>query len=163
MKSMLLKRALPAIAAMSISATGPYGLPATHQDSPLGNRYWQLVSATITPAIDLDLDGKPDTDLGILLLPCDRDDADQYRSDGVIITDRGTTLCEDDEQAEREETGTWTYDAATKTLTMDRYDSDNIVTAKLESASATQLVLVAKHRSNQGMHTIRTILKAVDR
>lgn len=134
--------------------SGPW---ATRQDSPFGDGYWILKSVTIHPALDVDMDGKPDTDLLILREACERDDASKYESDGLIRTDHGPTRCDDEEERE-EETGTWSYDATTKILTMDHYDTDKPMTATVTSASSKQVVLTSRHESAYGTHMITTVL-----
>ncbi|SEL52826.1 hypothetical protein [Parapedobacter koreensis] len=158
MKSIPSQIAFAAIA-VTLAAAGRRNIPAVPiQDSPFGNQYWMVASATIHPALDVDLDGKADTDLLLLVPPCERDDADRYLDDGTILTNRGPVNCDEDEERE-EETGTWSYDPATKTLVMEKYDGSQPVEAHLESASAQQIVFVAKHRSSGATHIIRTTLK----
>lgn len=130
----------------------------TTQDSPFGNKRWALASSTISPALDVNGDGKPDTDLTILTQVCEKDDSELYTPEGTIITYRGKSRCEEDEEDE-EETGTWEYDARTKTLTVHRYDSRRPVISKVVSVSAQQIELSSQHKSSSGTHTIKTILK----
>lgn len=141
-------------------AGSPVSVPAAKtQKSIFGNKRWAVASSTIQPALDVDMDGRPDTDLTILLPPCEKDDTEQYTEEGTIVTYRGRVKCEEDEEQE-EETGTWSYDDASKTLVLDRYDSRKPVTAKVISASASEIVFTASHQSSAGKHTIRTVLKA---
>lgn len=141
------------------------GLPgpdpsAKTQKSIFGNRRWAVASSTIQPALDVDMDGKPDTDLTILLPRCEKDDTERYREDGIIETNRGRIKCDEDEEQE-EETGTWSYDEASKTLTLDRYDSRKPVKGKVISVSASEVVFTVAHQSSAGKHTIRTVLRAI--
>ena len=147
---------LAAVAAILSGANWHNGA-TTAQDSPFGDRYWVIASVTIHPALDVDMDGKPDTDLLILRESCERDDADQYRSDGIIFTNRGSAHCDEEEERE-EETGTWSFDPSTKTVIMEHYDSSKPVKASIVSASSTQVVLTSAHESAKGTHTITTTL-----
>lgn len=126
--------------------------------SPFGTHFWVVSSSTVHPALDIDGDGKPDTDLLNVVPDCELDDADRYQSDGTILTDYGRHGC-DEEQEQQEESGTWLYDAASKMLTMEKYDGGGSIQAKLESTSGTELVFVSELRSSKGVHTIRTTLK----
>ncbi|GGH21087.1 hypothetical protein FAZ19_15220 [Sphingobacterium alkalisoli] len=127
-------------------------------NSPFGNHYWAVSSATIEPALDLDMDGKPDSDLRALVPDCEGDDADRYLEDGTIVTDRGSKSCDIDEERQ-EETGTWSYDPSTRVLVMEKYDGSRPVHSHLESVSSTQIIFISRHSSAKGIHTVRTILK----
>jgi hypothetical protein len=137
----------------SLFSTGIYA-----QKSPFGDRYWTVTSITINPPLDVNLDGKPDTDLRILVPACEKDDAERYSDDVYIIIHRGTTLC-DEEEERTEEFGTWSYDKKTKQLTVEKYDSEQVIEATVESASDSEIVFVSKHQSSYGSHTIRTRFK----
>ncbi|MFC3196028.1 hypothetical protein ACFOET_00245 [Parapedobacter deserti] len=160
MKTIALRVLLISITSIAIGAGAWESIPMTTvQESPFGSHYWVVASSTIQPALDVDMDGKPDTDLLILIPPCERDDADRYLDDGTILTSRGSASCEADEE-EEEETGTWSYDPTTKTLLFEKYDGGKPVEARLASASASQIVLITNHQSSKGTHTIRTTLKS---
>jgi len=127
-------------------------------DSPFGTHFWVVTSSTVHPAIDIDGDGNPDTDLLIVVPDCELDDADRYQSDGTILTDYGRHSC-DEEQEQQEESGIWSYDSGSKTLTMEKYDGGGSIQARLESTSGSELVFVSELNSSKGSHTIRTTLK----
>lgn len=132
-------------------------LQASQYSSPFGNKYWIIESSTIEPALDLDLDGKPDTDILKITPACEKDDARLFRADGIIITNRGKVSCEEDEETE-EETGEWTYEASSKKLTMHNFESRKPVITTLTEISANRIVTVSKNAN--GKHTIKTVLKA---
>ncbi|MCL4642122.1 MULTISPECIES: hypothetical protein [Olivibacter] len=145
-----------AAAIMVCSAAGrPAATTTIVEESPFGNQHWTMQAASIQPAIDLNADGKLDTDLMILIRPCERDDADLFRADGFIITHRGATSCEEDE-GKVEETGTWAYNPSTKTLIMERYDGSKPIEGKLETITPNKITFVSTHQSSKGKHTIRT-------
>src|SRR5690606_49768 len=112
---------------------------ASAQDNPFGNRFWTIASVTINPPLDVDLDGKPDTDLLILVPTCEKDDAERYQDDGLIIIDRGTKLCEGEDE-KIEEFGTWSFNDKTKELIIDHYDSEKAIVTKVQSASSSEIV-----------------------
>src|SRR5690606_26433945 len=129
-----------------------------NQDSPFGDYYWNVSAVTIHPALDVDLDGKPDTDLRILVPDCEKDDSERYFANGTIVSNRGLVRCDEEEETE-EEVGTWSYDESMRTIIMENYDTNNPVEAQIESASDSEIVLVSQHQSSIGTHTIRMILK----
>jgi hypothetical protein len=127
-------------------------------DSPFGAHFWVVTSSTVHPAIDIDRDGNPDTNLLTVVPDCELDDADRYQSDGTILTDYGKHTC-DEEQEPQAESGIWSYDPGSKMLTMEKYDGGGPIQAILESASGSELVFVSELNSSKGSHTIRTTLK----
>lgn len=129
---------------------------AAPEHSPFGNKFWIITSTTIDPALDLDLDGKPDTDVLKMVPACERDDADQFREDGTIVTNRGKLSCDEDEENE-EETGTWSYDAKAKKMTTHKHDSRRPVEMILVEQSPSKLVFTSAHKSARGNHTIRAV------
>ena len=66
-----------------------------HQSPSFTGKFWKPVTMTVSPAIDLDLDGKPDTDLLANLEECDQDDAEMYKSNGKTIKHGGTGRFDD--------------------------------------------------------------------
>jgi hypothetical protein len=159
----IMNHALSLVTALSILSTSILSLGKSESrdtelqsSSPFGAHFWVVSSSTVHPAFDID--GKPDTDLLIVVPVCELDDADHYQSDGTILTDYGRHRC-DEEQEQQEESGTWSYDSGSKILTMEKYDGGGTVQAKLESTSGTELVFVSELKSSKGTHTIRTTLK----
>lgn len=130
------------------------------QESPFGDHYWEVVSLSISPAVDVDMDGNADTDLRFLIPPCEKDDTHRYQNDGTIITNRGKIKCEDDEE-KIEEVGTWTYDKNTKKLIIDKYETEATKEAIVEAASGSKIVYITHIESPHGGHTVRATLKAV--
>ncbi|WP_158624913.1 hypothetical protein [Gynurincola endophyticus] len=126
--------------------------------SPFGNKYWLIESSTIQPALDVNMDGKPDTDLLVIREVCEKDDADLFREDGIIITHRGKVLC--DEYEEEEETGTWLYDAKTKKMTVKKDESRKSIEYTVKEANANRIVLITQYKSANNIHTITTTFKA---
>lgn len=55
---------------------------------------WVRTSLVSTPAYDWYGDGVSDTDVLSILHPCEKDNLDIYRPDGVFVTDEGPTKCD---------------------------------------------------------------------
>ncbi|GEM_PF-1192873 len=129
------------------------------RSSPFDDRYWLVESIIIHPALDLNRDGKPETDLLKLLPTCERDNVDLYRKDGLIITEWGTLNCDEDEE-NGIETGIWSFDPDTQTLTVEKYDSHEPIIAKVSTTTDNRIELLSTYISEKGFHTIKTILKS---
>ncbi len=96
--------------------------------NPLGisvsGKTYRIASFTITPGVDLDGDGKPDTDLTILMDECKLDDTVTLQAGGKISVSFGATKCPDDNSTDG---GTWTYDDTRKTLkTVDKDEPTSV-------------------------------------
>jgi hypothetical protein len=129
---------------------------STTLDTPFGNKYWVTASSTISPALDLNLDGKPDTDVLQAVPKCEIDDAIKLLPDGVLMTHRGKNHCFDDEE-EEEEAGTWSYNPKTKVLTLDYDDSRRPTVMTLVEISSDRIVATSTHESSKSKHTIRAV------
>ena len=77
---------------------------------------WKLDAMTVSPAVDLDGDGVPDSDLIQFMDDCDKDDITIFRKNSKVITNYGPLKC--DNESQEEETGTWSYQESTKKLTL---------------------------------------------
>ncbi len=125
------------------------------------DKYWVVESVTVSPSIDLDLDGKPDTDMTILIEECEKDDALMFKSDNTLIQHVGEKKCDDDDPIE-EEVGEWSYNESTKTLTQNRFDSDGKPqSALIKSVSPTKLVIHTSFTTtNNKEHLVVAVYKA---
>ena len=95
----------------AIQPGNPGGFVATFE----GVR-WQIANIILDPAIDIDGDGKPESDVtNLLFRPCDLDNTLVFERGGNFSSDNGKLSCDDDEPAPTKP-GTWTYDSATKKL-----------------------------------------------
>lgn len=124
--------------------------------SPFGDTYWQISAVTVTPAMDIRQNGKLETNLFLLIEKCAQDDAFLYKSDGSVHTNRGKLKCDEDEEQE-EETGSWTYNAATKTLTQKNFDSRKNIEAQLKEKTSNKLVFLSIVKTSKGSHQITTV------
>lgn len=134
------------------------GFTHVNQQTPFGDHYWTIESATIQPALDLDMDGKPDTDLLSIVPTCERDDADLFKPGGQLYTHRGTARCDEEEELE-EETGTWTFLDKSKRLIVERFDGNKPQEMTLVESKADRLIFQSTHESSIGKHTIRTTFR----
>lgn len=122
------------------------------------DKYWKLETITVSPAVDLDMDGKPDTDMRILLEDCQKDDAEMYKSNNKLMKDEGSEKC-DDEDPQQSEVGTWKYDASTKTLTINKNDSEKPQLLTIKEVSSGKLVVTGTFKSKNATHLIHAVYK----
>lgn len=132
----------------------------SQQKAPFADKYWILESGSVTPAIDLDGDGKADTDIRVMLEDCQKDDAEMYKTGGKVMKHDGKLRCDEEEEAVITEKGTWTYDAATKQLTSKDNSSSKPQTVTVKEATATKMVVTYVFTSTKGKHTINAVYKA---
>lgn len=78
--------------------------------------HWQIANIILDPAIDINGDGKPDSDITELILrPCDLDNSLMFEHGGKFKSSNGKLSCEDDDPTPAQP-GTWTYNSDTKKL-----------------------------------------------
>ena len=71
---------------------------------------WKATSLTVSPAIDFDMDGTPDSDLMQFVDACSKDDVTTFKADKTYTEDEGATKCNaGDPQVFTN--GTWTFNA----------------------------------------------------
>ncbi|WP_343535473.1 hypothetical protein [Pedobacter sp.] len=125
------------------------------QQANFTDKPWKLKALSASPAIDWDMDGKLETDIFPKTEDCERDDLMILRKGGIVIKDTGKKLCEDQE-AGKQEAGTWTYDAVAKRLTLT--ENGRSQAYNLLEASASRLVLVYKWKTPKGKtHEIKAV------
>ncbi|WP_162796029.1 hypothetical protein [Pedobacter nanyangensis] len=117
------------------------------QQVNFADKPWRLKTFTAAPAIDWDMDGKVETDIFSKIEDCEKDDLLILRKGGTVIRDTGNKLCED-QDAGKQEAGTWAYDAAAKRLTLTENGRSQAYT--VAEASAGKLVLVYKWKTTKG-------------
>lgn len=142
--------------ALAITA---FNVPSIHeQQAPFADKYWILESSTVVPAVDLDMDGKPDSDIRVMLEDCDKDDAEMFKTGGKLMKHNGKDKC-DEEEEDVVESGTWKYNAATKQLTSHHHDTEKPQTLTVKEVSGNKMVLVYEFTSNKGKHVITGVYK----
>ncbi|WP_315823553.1 hypothetical protein [Paraflavitalea speifideaquila] len=119
-----------------------------------------MESSTVVPAVDLNMDGKPDKDIRVMMEDCDLDDGEMYKTNGKTMKDNGRNKC-DEEDEQVVESGTWTYDAASKQITVHHYNTDKPQTHTLKEISGSRMVLTYTFKTPKGSsHTITAVLRA---
>ncbi|WP_300600209.1 hypothetical protein [Niabella sp.] len=118
---------------------------APEEEAPFTEKNWQLVSLTVHPAMDWDLDGEPETDIAGKLDLCERDDGLLFRSNRRVLRFYGAARCDD--EAAQKETGNWAYEAAQKRLTV---NEENAGPKVYEVAVSEAKKLVLLHRFSNG-------------
>lgn len=129
------------------------------QNEAFTDKYWKVETMTVSPAVDLDMDGKPDTDVRVLLEECEKDDAEMYKSNNKVMKHGGSEKC-DEEDPDESEVGTWKYDASTRSLTVHHYDTRKPQVLTIKEVSSGKLVLTRTFQSNKGEHLIHAVLRA---
>jgi hypothetical protein len=124
-------------------------------ENPFGTKYWLVSSSTISPAVDLNLDGKLDTDVLSVAPKCEIDDALRFDEEGVLTIHRGKNRCYEEEEEEGAG-GSWTYES--KILTLDYDDSRRPVKMTVLEISSQRIVTSSVLENGKTKHTIRTVL-----
>lgn len=97
------------------------------------------------------MDGKPDSDIRVMLEDCDQDDTEMFKAGGKTMKHNGKNKC-DEEEEDEVESGTWKYNAATKQLTIHHNDTEKAQTLKVKEVSGNKMMMVHEFTSNKGKH-----------
>lgn len=81
------------------------------------DKTWEIVAWDLTAPLDIDDDGRVETDLTDLLERCDEDNLMTFSGDGRFLESPGDELCEDDILVEKH-TYNWSYERSTQKLTL---------------------------------------------
>lgn len=142
---------------LSASLAAAFTLP-TIQKAPFADKFWKLESSVVSPAIDLNMDGKADSDIRIMLEDCEKDDAEMYKTGGTVMKDEGANKCDEEEEAIFE-SGTWKYNAGTKQLTIKHHDTRKPQTMTVKEVSGNKMVVVSEFTSSKGKHSITAVYR----
>lgn len=133
--------------------------PTPAGPSFVGKTY-RIAAFTLNPALDLNGDGKPDTDLTILFDDCRKDDTVTFETGGKIKVGFGNKLCNDDDPNNRDG-GTWTFDEGRKILkTVDKDDPTEITEWAIDDSGST-LRAVETFDASGVTYTSTLIMKAL--
>ncbi|MVM41675.1 hypothetical protein GO730_35075 [Spirosoma sp. HMF3257] len=88
---------------------------------------YRLDSFTLEPPIDLDGDGKADSDLTLLMESCELDNTIRFDTGGKISVGLGASKCPDDDPNDLNG-GTWIYDEARSVLKITDRDDPTVQT-----------------------------------
>lgn len=128
------------------------------QKAAFADKYWILESSVVSPAIDLNMDGKADTDLRVMMEDCEKDDAEMFKTGGTVMKHEGANKC-DEEDETVSESGTWQYNAATKQLTVKHHNTDKPQTMTVKEVSGNKMIVTSTFTSAKGKHNITAIYK----
>ena len=117
------------------------------QSGSFVNKKWEMKSLSVAPAIDWDLDGKKDTDIFALMEGCEKDDILLLKDDKIIVRNAGKVMCDEDE-AQENRTGIWSYDGANKKLVLKEDQVAQELT--IVESSANKLVVTYKWNATNG-------------
>lgn len=118
-----------------------------------------MTSFSVNPAIDLDGDGKLDSDLLVFLRPCDRDNTIKFEKNGILTGGNGQLSCDADEtDPSTAKASHWTYNAQTKTIRIiSDTDATDVSEWKIVNASATDLTVeIAVSEPTRSYKTVMT-------
>lgn len=116
-------------------------------------------SIKIDPAIDLNGDGKPGSELTEFLDACDLDDAVTFQPDGKLVEDHGTNRC-DPNEARTEHTSNWSHNGGKITMTNPADPTDTNTWNILESTNSTlkvQLTILPDENAGQAIKATMTM------
>ena len=142
---------------ISASLVTAFTLPAD-QKASFADKYWKFESSVVSPAIDLDMDGKADTDIRVMLEDCEKDDAEMYKTGGTVMKHEGANKC-DEEDESVSESGSWEYNATTKQLTVKHHNTDKPQTMTVKEVSGNKMVVTSTFTSSKGKHNITAVYK----
>ena len=78
---------------------------------------WKATSLTVSPAIDFNMDGTPDSDLMQFVDACSKDDITTFKTDKTYTEDEGATKC-DPADPQVFATGNWTFNGDETAVTL---------------------------------------------
>jgi hypothetical protein len=113
---------------------------------------WKLSSLTISPAIDLNGDGTPDSDLTPFVSACNKDDVTIFKSDKTYTMDEGATKCSaTDPQVF--ENGTWAFSADESKITLTPTGSPDADTYTITELNENTLKYTETQSDSSGTYT----------
>ncbi|MBB5439491.1 hypothetical protein HDC92_003184 [Pedobacter sp. AK017] len=143
-----------AVTILYISCT-PSDANGIKQSASFTGKSWKLHSLSVAPAIDWDVDGKKETDILAKMEDCEKDDLLLLRNDNTIVRNAGKLKCDQDDEQEKE-TGSWSYDKASKKLTI-KEDNDAQVLNVVESSGNRFVVTYTWKATNGTSHLMTAV------
>lgn len=129
--------------------------PSGKLQATFTDKYWLMESSSIVPAFDMNGDGKPDADMKSYLQPCDLDDLELFKTNGKFYSNAGKLKCDENQETE-EEKGTYTYNAASKQITLHQIDVESPIVVTLKELTATKMVGSFEFTSPDGVKHVVT-------
>ena len=130
--------------------------PTGNNSPAFVDKKWKMTAFELTPAVDLDGDGTPDSDLMPYLDDCAKDDLIIFKKDGSLGGDPGAKLCPGDNTS-GDVSGSWTYDKNTKMLKIIGNDGPNDLD-EFEVIEASANTLKTKVQSTEEGVTITAVI-----
>ncbi|MVM31138.1 hypothetical protein GO755_13940 [Spirosoma sp. HMF4905] len=127
---------------------------------PFVGKTYQLDTFTLDPAIDLDGDKKPDTDLTILMASCELDNTVRFDTGGKITVGFGASKCPDDDPNDLNG-GTWIYDESRSVLKITDRDDPTIQTEWEVTSAGASIKTISRFEESGVTYTGTMIWKAV--
>jgi len=107
---------------------------------------WKRTALISNPAYDWNVNGVSNTDVLRIMFPCERDNFDTYKTNGIIETDEGPTKCNDPDP--QTWTATWELIDNESKIIFDGYDKYTLV-----ELTATTLKLSSTFEENGVTYT----------
>jgi len=123
--------------------------PKTKEELLVGKK-WQMKAATIDPSLPID-GGGTTTNLYNQLLPCIKDDFNQFNADGKVLEDAGGVKCTVDEPQTIQ--GNWLFNAD-KTIVTISYGAGDNESWKVLSLSESELKVEYQTDINGVVYTV---------
>ncbi|MBO0952572.1 lipocalin-like domain-containing protein [Fibrella forsythiae] len=120
------------------------------------NVRFQMAAFELTPPMDLDEDGKPDSDLMRFMRPCDLDNTIVFEKTGKMLGDFGKQRCDDDVDPNPSKPDTWTYDNGTKRLRI--IDGESKEVSEMDVVEASAKTMKVKMTMTEDGHTMTALL-----
>ncbi len=119
-----------------------------------------LISFQISPAVDVDGDGKVDSDLLVFLRPCERDNTIIFEKNGTMSGGNGKLSCTDGQaDPSSVSASTWSYTEQTKTLRItSSADATDVSDWKVLEASSTGLKVEVQDDDNSNGQPSKAIM-----
>ncbi len=120
------------------------------------NVRFQMSAFELTPPVDFDEDGKPDSDLMQFMRPCDLDNTITFEKTGKVAGDLGKLRCNDDVDPATVKPDTWVYDNGTKKLRITDGESKEV--SEMDVLEASPKTLKVKMTITEDGHTMTALM-----
>ncbi len=120
-----------------------------------------MADFTLDRPVDIDGDGKLDSDLLQFMRPCDLDNTIVFERTGILTGSTGKLNCDDDTDPTTQKPDTWTYDNAANELRIMKGTVQSVSVWKVIEASARLLkVTVTITEDGQSLTAVMTWKRA---
>jgi hypothetical protein len=126
--------------------------PAKSKTELISSGGWKLASLTISPAIDLNGDGTPDSDLTPFVSACNKDDVTNFKSDKTYTMDEGASKC-NAADPQVFENGTWSFSSDESKITLTPTGSPDSDTYTITELTESTLKYTETQSDSSGNYT----------